>query len=348
MNKVTWKLFTRFSIGLLITALTISTIPNEANANPVEEQRKKAAEIAKKIEQNGDRISVLAETYNETRIRLDNIKRSVNEAKSQLEVAEQQNREIKKRVQQRVFDLYTSASSTEADGKEKVDLIRKEKYADIASGNDNSVLLELEITRESVLERKAELDSQLAKVEAEEKELAEKKKEIEAANAEQQRLLDQTRGELARLVEQERERRQTQSSPAPVNSQNSNSGPSNVQLPGNLPAPSPKAAIAIEFARQQLGKPYKYATSGPNTYDCSGLTKSAWGAAGVSMPHFSGAQYAMFPKVPLNALQPGDLVYRPGHIGLYIGGGLMIHAPQTGDVVKISATGRLTGASRPG
>lgn len=120
------------------------------------------------------------------------------------------------------------------------------------------------------------------------------------------------------------------------------------KLPANLPAPSPKAAVAIEFARAQLGKPYKYAATGPSSYDCSGLTMRAWGAAGVSMPHFSGAQVNMFPSVPLNALQPGDLVFRPGHIGLYIGNGLMIHAPQTGDVVKIAPIRKITKAARPG
>ena len=71
---------------------------------------------------------------------------------------------------------------------------------------------------------------------------------------------------------------------------------------------------------------------------------SAYGAAGVGMPHYSGAQYASFPHVPLDQLLPGDLVFwGPGgsrHVGLYVGGGMMIHAPQTGDVVKISSAWR--------
>src|SRR5260370_16107698 len=78
----------------------------------------------------------------------------------------------------------------------------------------------------------------------------------------------------------------------------------------------------------------------------------AWGAAGVNMPHYSGAQYSMFPHVPLNAMQPGDLVFwGPGgseHVGLYIGGGPMIAAPSTGDVVKIPAVwGSPPGAAPP-
>jgi peptidoglycan DL-endopeptidase CwlO len=121
----------------------------------------------------------------------------------------------------------------------------------------------------------------------------------------------------------------------------------------NVPVNGGGASAAIAYARSQLGKPYCYAGSGPACFDCSGLTMRAWGAAGVSMPHYSGAQYSMFPHVPLNAMQPGDLVFwGPGgsdHVGLYIGGGQMIAAPHTGDVVKIQAVyGSPVGAARPG
>ena len=79
---------------------------------------------------------------------------------------------------------------------------------------------------------------------------------------------------------------------------------------------------------------------------------AAWGAAGVRLPHYSGAQYAMLRHVSLSAMIPGDLIFwGPGgseHVGIYIGGGLMIAAPHTGDVVKIEAVwGHPVGAARP-
>jgi cell wall-associated NlpC family hydrolase len=123
--------------------------------------------------------------------------------------------------------------------------------------------------------------------------------------------------------------------------------------PAPAPAPVPGAAsIAIAFAYAQLGKPYEYAAAGPNSYDCSGLTMRAYQAAGISMAHYSGAQFDRFPKVSLASMLPGDLVFwGPGgseHVGIYIGGGQMIHSPHTGDVVRIAPVyGSPSGAVRP-
>ena len=74
----------------------------------------------------------------------------------------------------------------------------------------------------------------------------------------------------------------------------------------------------------------------------------AWAQAGVYMAHNSEAQYAAFRKVPMNALQPGDIVYNPGHVGIYVGDGAVIHAPHTGDVVRYISVGYFGAAVRPG
>ena len=81
-----------------------------------------------------------------------------------------------------------------------------------------------------------------------------------------------------------------------------------------------------------------WGAAGPDSFDCSGLTMWAWRAGGVSLPHYTGAQYGATTHIPLSAIQPGDLIFYNGmeHVGLYIGGGQIIHAPHSGDVVKVS------------
>ena len=121
----------------------------------------------------------------------------------------------------------------------------------------------------------------------------------------------------------------------------------------NAPAASPAAAIAVAEALRQLGKRYVFGAAGPDTFDCSGLMQWAWAKAGVSMPHYTVSQFHAFPRVSVNDLQPGDLIFFSlslGHVGMYIGNGSYVQAPRTGDVVKVSGlAGRpLVGAVRPG
>jgi cell wall-associated NlpC family hydrolase len=121
----------------------------------------------------------------------------------------------------------------------------------------------------------------------------------------------------------------------------------------DVPATSPGAATAVRAALSQLGVSYRFAAASPGVaFDCSGLTMWAWAQAGVSLPHFAVAQYAMLPHVSRDNLQPGDLVFFYSdlhHVGIYIGNGQFVHAPRTGDVVKISplAGRNFVGAARP-
>ncbi|MFE4962245.1 NlpC/P60 family protein [Streptomyces sp. NPDC056660] len=98
-----------------------------------------------------------------------------------------------------------------------------------------------------------------------------------------------------------------------------------------------KAAKAIAFARAQIGKPYVWGATGPGSYDCSGLSQAAWKAAGVSLPRTTYDQVNAGTTVSLTDAQPGDLVFfydDVSHVGIYIGNGMMIHAPKPGAYVR--------------
>jgi cell wall-associated NlpC family hydrolase len=120
------------------------------------------------------------------------------------------------------------------------------------------------------------------------------------------------------------------------------------------PAPSSLAQVAINAAMSQIGVPYRYATSSPGVgFDCSGLTAYAWGQAGVGLPHQSAAQAGSLPRVPVEAAQPGDLIfyYSPiSHVGIYLGGGQLVHAPSTGKTVSVANVnwGKVVAVARPG
>jgi cell wall-associated NlpC family hydrolase len=110
-------------------------------------------------------------------------------------------------------------------------------------------------------------------------------------------------------------------------------------------APSPAAAEAVSYALAQIGTPYRWGGETPGVgFDCSGLTQAAWAAAGIAIPRTSEAQWSALPHVPLDQIQPGDLVFfnpgdfiagLPGHVGIYIGNDEMVDAPHAGATVRI-------------
>jgi peptidoglycan DL-endopeptidase CwlO len=125
-----------------------------------------------------------------------------------------------------------------------------------------------------------------------------------------------------------------------------------LEVPSDVPA-SGRAAAAVGFAMAQIGDPYVYGAAGPGSWDCSGLTMMAWRAAGVGLPHSSRSQFGSGARVSSAALKPGDLVfyYSPiSHVGMYIGNGLIVHAPHPGSSVRVAGLYSMpfTGAVRPG
>jgi cell wall-associated NlpC family hydrolase len=125
------------------------------------------------------------------------------------------------------------------------------------------------------------------------------------------------------------------------------------------PAPNRTAAAAVRAALSQVGKPYRWGATGPASFDCSGLTRFAYTAAGLSLPRTSRQQWSAGRHLEVADLRPGDLVFwahdpaNPAtihHVAMYVGQGLMVHAPHTGALVRVDAMrpSGYAGATRPG
>jgi hypothetical protein len=128
-----------------------------------------------------------------------------------------------------------------------------------------------------------------------------------------------------------------------VTGHGADTGSADLGFPGSqllaLPTNGTVGAKAVKIAMQYLGVPYVWGGASPSGFDCSGLTMYAYAKVGVYLPHNAAMQYGMGTPVSRSQLAPGDLVFFNGlsHVGMYIGGGRFVHAPHTGDVVKISS-----------
>ncbi|MEU1801356.1 C40 family peptidase [Streptomyces sp. NPDC019937] len=126
------------------------------------------------------------------------------------------------------------------------------------------------------------------------------------------------------------------------------------KTPGRLPMASASAGQrALQWALNQIGKPYVWGAEGPNAFDCSGLTSQAWAHAGRTIPRTSQEQWRRLPRISLSQIRPGDLViYNKGasHVAIYAGGGQVVQAPRPGTTVRLSplASNPVQGVVRPG
>lgn len=252
--------------------------------------------------------------------------------------------------------LTTRSASAVANGTEAMER---------AALRDSAVIRTVRALRAERVKRAAELKRDQAQAKVEVADKAAKRDAVQALLARRSAVLASAKGALKRELdaaarrEAARRAEVNRRAQALVRTQTS-SGGSSTPTPssgGGTTAPpvssggSARNAQAARIAMQYLGVPYVWGGATPSGFDCSGLAMYAYAKVGVSMAHYTGAIYSAFPKVSSSDLQPGDLVFFSGlgHMGIYIGGGMMVHAPHTGDVVRVAPiAGRsYVGAVRP-
>lgn len=197
---------------------------------------------------------------------------------------------------------------------------------------------------------KASRDSQAVLLKKTKAKEADAKKVLASLTAQEQQKLAREQAAAA----QSRANAASQNSRSEVRSDTSaSSTSSSSSSSSSSTSASGRAATAIAFAKSKIGGPYVYGGTGPTGYDCSGLMQAAWAAAGVSLPRTSQEQFGAGTSVSTSNLQPGDLVFYysgPSHVGMYIGGGQIVHAANPSAGIKISSVGEMpiTGARHVG
>ncbi|MFJ1599385.1 NlpC/P60 family protein [Streptomyces sp. NPDC088261] len=206
----------------------------------------------------------------------------------------------------------------------------------------------------AIAELRTRADDRLVDLKARQNEVAAQKATVQKRLTAAEDLLDTlTAQERARYAEQEAAGDQGRQ--ASYGAARTDGAPARADRSASRPAtkaPSSRAAAAVAFAYAAIGKPYVWGATGPGSFDCSGLTRAAWAAAGVSLPRTTYTQINAGQRVPRSQLAPGDLVFfysGISHVGIYVGDGKMIHAPRTGTNVRIAPIDQMpfAGATRP-
>lgn len=292
-----------------------------------------AADIQKQIDQTWNSLEPVIEQYNGVHTRLLQDQAKAAQLQAQIQPLQLQADLASARVGALSAQLYRMGPASDLSA-----LLRAGTPDQLA--DQLTMLDEIAATHQSMISgskglldqyagQKAPLDALIAQEAKADADLAAKKSQIQA-----------------QLSQLERLRQQAVSAGAPVAS----GGPA----PANCPvqAGSGAGGTAAAYACRQIGKPYVWAASGPNSFDCSGLTMAAWKAAGYTLAHFTGDQWKQTTRVSASDLRVGDLVFYFSdlhHVAIYVGGGWVVHAPHPGDHVRLAqmtSTGSVHGYGR--
>ncbi|MDQ1601128.1 MAG: peptidoglycan DL-endopeptidase CwlO [Actinomycetota bacterium] len=338
--------------GLLLAVFGISVLPGAAAAGP----KANLNQVQRQVDQLNHQAEQAAERYNTAKVKLTDTTRQLRAARNKYAATQRRLDAMKVLVGRIAVASYKSGGLDSSVqlllSDDPTEFLRQAADLTQVTKHQDHLLVDMQAARLSAaVDRKAVAEKQ-ARAQDLQGEIAAEKRTIEGKLATAQALLGRLeakqRAQLMSIRQAATDRALGARSDAMRASRSSRDG----DFPTYDGPASGRAAVAVKTAFAQLGDPYQWGAAGPGSFDCSGLTMYSWGAAGVSLPHSSSAQYSAVPHVSISNLQPGDLVfyYSPiSHVGIYIGGGRVIDAPYPGLSVHISGlySMPLVGAGRP-
>jgi len=339
-----------------------------ATADPsIASKREQAQAVLAQIRDLDSRLGHASEAYNLASIQLSQIDADLKTNGRHLVIARSSLGAAQVHIAKRLRALYINGDAGGAvevilGAKSLDDLLDRLDMAERVGGQDAQVLKDVRKFRNEVRKRGAQLRSDRTRQAQVVAERAAQKRSIEGQLAERKRLAASIQDEIARMeaaeqrrqAELERQARARLEAAAAVRASarqqtlDLSSGPAtdfpadgtSSAAPVSAPAPPSKYGGVVGIAMQYLGTPYVWGGASPGGFDCSGFAMYVYAQVGISLPHNAAMQYnSVGVPVSRDDLQAGDLVFFDGlgHMGIYIGGGQFIHAPHTGDVVKISS-----------
>jgi peptidoglycan DL-endopeptidase CwlO len=329
---------------------------NSAAADPsVDAKRLEAQSVLGQIQEIDGQLGHAIESYNLANVKLDRIRGDLKANSRHLTIARSSLKAAQIHLSERLVALYKNGSSGSLEvilGSKSVDdLLDRLDAVERVSAQDARVLREVKRFRAEVIERKGRLErAQRSQVQVVADKAAQRRS-IEGQLAERQRLLASIKDQISELEAAERRRQDRLAAQAQARLRSTQQqSQAQATAPQALlqtdpvdeaigPAPVARYGGVVGIAMQYLGVPYVWGGASPSGFDCSGFSMYVYAQLGVSLPHHAASQYGMGSPVSRDQLQAGDLVFFNGlgHMGIYIGGGQFIHAPHTGDVVKISS-----------
>jgi peptidoglycan DL-endopeptidase CwlO len=323
-----------------------------ANATPgtVASKQAQARQVLAQIQQIDDSLGAAVESYNLANVQLQKIESDQRENRLQLKLTRANLRIAQDSLAARLVSAYTSTQDNSTlsvllGATSLDDLLNRIEAVNSTSRQDASIVQQVTSFKAAIQRHRAELRQAHSEQQTIFAQKAAQKQRIQSQLASRRQLLSTIKGQIAQMkaAEAAQQRQLAATARARLAGEQPPSaggiGVSASTPEGSIVAPPNVHGGVVGIAMRYLGVPYVWGGSSPRGFDCSGLVVYAFGQIGVSLPHSTYSLWNVGTPVARDQLQAGDLVFFSGlgHMGIYIGGGQFIHAPHTGDVVKISS-----------